>query len=228
MKVLMDNYGKRAVGEKAADAISDGMVVGLGTGSTVAYFLTSLAKKIESGLKITAVASSKKTENIALELKIPLIDNQEITHIDITVDGADQITSDKMMIKGGGGALLREKIVATSSKELLVIVDETKVSENLGNIILPIEIEPFAYLSTLYKINAHGFKGELRIDGNTPYLSDGGHLIYDITLNEILEDPLKTHQKLIGIPGVIETGLFFNIAGRVLIGKGNGEVEIWQ
>ena len=217
------DIGKRAAGVQAADFIQDDMIVGIGTGSTAYYFIEALAGRCKEGLKITAVASSDHSKALAQKMHIPLVKTDDISLLDITVDGADEIDREKRMIKGGGGALLREKIVASSSREMVVIVDRSKVCEKLGAAKLPVEIVPYLSSATIYKINAHGYKGELR-----DFKTDGGHIIYDIHFENLIEDPVKVHDELIKIPGVVETGLFFDIAGRVVIGDKTGETEIWQ
>ncbi len=212
---------KRLAGEKAASFIEDGMIIGLGTGSTAMYFIQRL---IERKLKITAVTSSKRSEELAKKGGIPLIDINTITLIDITVDGADEIDAEKRMIKGGGGALLREKIIASMSKEMIVIVDQTKLVSELGACKLPVEIVPFAHPATIHKLQARGYKGELRLNGRTPYLTDNGNYIYDIQLHRC--HPEEDHIAILQIPGVVETGFFLNYAGRVVVGFLDGTVQV--
>jgi len=219
---------KEAAGAFAAEAIKEGMTVGVGTGTTAFFFIKALGFRCRNGLNIKALASSQASYELLKTEGIPLLSFDETPTLDITVDGADEITKDKHMIKGGGGALLREKIVAASSREMLVIVDEGKVKEKLGAAKLPIEIIPFYHEATLHKVNAHGYRGTIRGDKGGVFRTDGGHFIYDITLENPLDDPIKTHELLLNIPGVIETGIFYNLAGRVVIGKGDGEVELWQ
>lgn len=148
---------KKAIGEKAADLIQEGMIVGLGTGSTAYWFIESLIERHKKGLNIQVVASSKKSLEQARKGKLPLIDIDSLSFLDITVDGADEIDPEKRMIKGGGGALLREKIVATMSREMVVIVDESKLVQKLGKQKLPLEILPFGHKGTLHHINQLGF-----------------------------------------------------------------------
>ena len=217
---------KRAAGIAAADFIESGMIVGLGTGSTVFYFINRLIERVQEGLEIQVVSSSLRSENQAKDGGIPIVDVNAITSIHITVDGADEIDPEKRMIKGGGGALLREKILANTSREMIVIVDESKVVEKLGNHPLPVEILPFGREATIDKIKKLGFQGSLRkYNNNGPYVTDNGNLIYDIHFEALRDDPESDHEKLIRVPGVLETGFFFNLAGRVLIGKQNGEVD---
>ncbi|GAB4225673.1 MAG: ribose 5-phosphate isomerase A [Chlamydiales bacterium] len=222
------NIAKQAAGKAAASLIENGMTVGLGTGSTAAYFIEELAKRCLEGLTIDCVTTSKKTKQIAEGFSLPLIDIELVKEIDITVDGADEIDRRKFMIKGGGGALLREKIVARASREMIVIVDESKCVKMIGNLFpLPIEVFVFGYHWTLKHLEECGLSGELRtIKSDTPYTTDNGNYIVDISLKKGIEDPKALHHKLCEIPGVIETGLFFDLAGRVVIGKNTGEVDI--
>lgn len=218
---------KKWVGYKAAELIEDRMIVGLGTGSTVYYFIEKLIDRVRNGLQITAVSSSIRSVDQALKGNIPLIDINALSYIDITVDGADEIDAHKRMIKGGGGALLREKIIASISKEMIVIVDETKVCQQLGNCKLPIEITPFAHAVTLKKIQRLGYDCKERLINNTSlYITDNGNYIVDITFDQPIDHPLSIHENIKKIPGVIETGFFFDLAGRVIIGFSDGQVVI--
>ncbi|CCB88668.1 ribose 5-phosphate isomerase A [Simkania negevensis] len=217
---------KKRAGEKAAEWIEDGMLVGLGTGSTVYYFIEKLIHLCKEGLNITVVSSSIRSFEQAQKGGIPTANMNTVTQIDITIDGADEIDCQKRMIKGGGGALLREKILANSSKEMVVIVDESKVVEKLGKRALPVEILPFGYSATIEKIQVLGFRGEMRTTNEGKfYITDNGNYIYDILFQELRESPEEDHDRLIHVPGVLETGFFFNLAGRVLIGESSGNLK---
>jgi ribose 5-phosphate isomerase A len=220
----MIEKAKKSAGEKAVDFIQDHMVVGIGSGSTISYFIEHLGQRCKDGLVIKAVASSFASTKIAQQAGIPLLNPDVVAEIDVMVDGADEIDAEKRMIKGGGGALLREKILAFSSREMVVIVDDTKVVEKLGKGKLPVEILPFAYPLTIQKIQC---RGELRKreDGDLFY-TDNGNLIYDIEFDCLRKHPEEDHEKLIRIPGVIETGFFFGLAGPILIGHADGTVTI--
>ena len=215
---------KRVAGEKAASFIENGMIVGLGTGSTAAYFIEHLIQRCKKGLKITAVASSTRSQELAKKGGIPLIDINTITLIDITVDGADEIDPEKRMIKGAGGALLREKIVASMSKEMVVILDEKKLVPHLGSCKLPVEIIPFAHPATIAKLKKRGYTGELRLKDQSPYLTENGNYIYDIELSKCR--PEEDHEAILQVPGVVETGFFLDYAGRVVIGFLDGNLEV--
>ncbi len=221
---------KKAVGYKAASFIEDGMVVGLGTGSTAKYFIERLIERQKTeNLRIQTVASSTRSLELAKEGGLPILDINTITSIDITVDGADEIDNEKRMIKGGGGALLREKIVASMSRELIIIIDESKKSSLLGHKKLPVEVVPFASQATLYKIHKLGWTAYFRkeSEGSTKYyITDNGNYIIDIFFASPLEHPEKEHAILKDIPGIVETGFFFHLAGRVITSYHDGQVIV--
>lgn len=217
---------KQAAGYAAVNFIQNGMIVGLGTGSTAYYFTLKLSDRCREGLKIFAVPTSEKTLKLAKENNIPLIDINTITRIDITVDGADEIDSQKRMIKGGGGALLREKIIAEMSETMVVVVDEYKLVKHLGKFPLPVEIVPFAYRFTISKIEELGYAGAIRLDEKgEKYITDNGNYIFDIHFTS-LSSPEIENNKILNITGVVETGFFFNLAKKVIIGFEDGRVEI--
>jgi ribose 5-phosphate isomerase A len=218
---------KKAVGYKAAELVQDGMHIGLGTGTTVFYFIERLIHRCQQGLNIRAVASSQRSLVQAKQGRIPLLRVEEVTSLDLTVDGADEIDSEKRMIKGGGGALVREKIVASMSQEMIVIVDESKLVSSLGKSKLPVEILPFARTATMHHITKAGYQGEFRkkSDGGL-YITDNGNLIIDIHFQTLREDPEKDEHTLRKIPGVVDTGFFFHLAGRVIVGFEDGQVVI--
>lgn len=203
------------------------MLVGLGTGSTAAFFIEALGKRCQAGLKISAVATSQQSTRQAQQLGIPLKDPNTIISLDITVDGADEIDHHKNMIKGGGGALLREKLLAQSSKEMIVIIDETKLVNHLGDHPLPIEMTPFVYRTTLHRLEMLGYQGTLRMnrEGNL-FVTDNGNYIFDIQYSAPILDPQKEQERLKSMTGVIETGFFFHLAKRVIIGYEDGFVKI--
>ncbi|MDJ0651778.1 MAG: ribose 5-phosphate isomerase A [Simkaniaceae bacterium] len=220
---------KKVAGYAAAELVKSGMVLGLGTGSTVFYFINRLLERMKEGLFVQAVSSSIRSEKQAKEGGILFADIDTITTVDMIIDGADEINKDKQMIKGGGGALLREKVLADISKEMVVIVDESKVVEKLGKHDLPVEILPFAHKAIIEKIRKLGFHGTLREHNeNGPFITDNGNMIYDIHFESFREDPEKDHEKLIRIPGVLETGFFFHLAGRIIVGKSDGTVDLWS
>jgi ribose 5-phosphate isomerase A len=221
-----DDVSKQAAGNLAAQWIEDGMRVGLGTGSTATFFIKALAKRCQQGLNIQAVASSKESHELAVKLKIPLLDINLVTSLDMTVDGADEIDLKKQMIKGGGGALLREKIIASMSQEMVVVVSNAKVVQKLGSFPLPVEIAPFGWPGTLKRLLDCGFQGSLRGTQNTPFITDNGNYIVDIQSALYGREPDVVLSQLKSIPGVLEVGLFLDLAGRVIIGYGDGKVEV--
>lgn len=227
MNFKNNKNAKKAAADAAIQFVKQDMVIGLGTGSTAAYFIEALGKLKNEGLKFTAVATSNASYDLAKSLGIHMIDIDSITSLDLVVDGADEIDSHKQMIKGGGAALFREKIVANMAKEMIVIVDESKVVDYLGNFPLSIEITPFAFKATMQQIERYGSSATLRLtsDGLT-LKTDNGNYIVDLKLHYPCENPEIMNVKLKLIPGVCETGLFINMAGRVIIGYVDGRVKI--
>lgn len=195
---------KQVVGEKAANYINDGMVVGLGTGSTVFYTIQKLGQLIKEGLSIKGIPTSGATEKLAREAGIPLTTFSEINNIDIAIDGADEIDPSLNLIKGGGGALLREKIIARTAKKFIVIADSTKNVNRLGSSFrLPVEVVPFGIEMTEKHIRELGFISDLRMNGNTFYKTDNGNFILDCHLDKNF-NPKKVEIDLNNIPGVVE------------------------
>lgn len=224
---IQEQIAKKAAGYAAIDFVKEGMTVGLGTGSTATFFIEKLIERCREGLRIQAVATSARSEAKARAGGIEIIDINTLSSIDLTVDGADEIDQQKQMIKGGGGALLREKIVASMSKEMIVVVDEHKLVPRLGKFPLPVEIIPFAYRATIHRIERLGFHGQLRQDSSGElYLTDNNNYIYDIKFDQYIEHPVDLHHFLREIVGVVESGLFIHLAGRVIVGYDDGKVEI--
>jgi ribose 5-phosphate isomerase A len=214
---------KRIAAEKAVDYVQDGMVVGLGTGSTAFWAIQKIGSRVKDGLKIKAVATSINTENLARELGIPLISVSETDGIDITIDGADEVDEEWNLIKGGGGALLREKIIASYSKELIVIIDESKRVKRLGAFPLPVEIVRFGYEVTQKKLRALGCIPKIRIIENKPFITDNGNYMVDCEFGSI-DNPRELHSMINMIPGVVDNGLFIHIATKVIVGFENGSI----
>ncbi len=218
---------KEAAGQQAAQWVQEGMLVGIGTGSTAAFFIDHLAKRVQGGLKIQAVATSIESEEHARRVGIEILSIDEISRIDLTVDGADEIDLKKRMIKGGGGALLREKIVASNSDEMVVIVDDEKCHDELGGVKLPVEVAPFGAQLTLKKITRLGLQANLREnEEGSLYLTDNHHYIIDIEPSDSFAKAEELEERLKAIPGVLETGFFIQMAGRVIVGHADGTVEI--
>lgn len=218
---------KKAAGIAAAGLIENGMIVGLGTGSTADFFIDALIERCKKGLQIQAVSSSEASAKRALLGGIPIFDLNEVTHIDITVDGADEIDPMKRLIKGAGGAHVREKILASSSSEMVVIADESKLVDRVGKGKLPVEILSYGSLSTKKKLERLGYSGKWRLQENgTIYLTENGNILLDIEFKSPPLFPEQDHAHITHVPGVVDTGFFFNLAGRIVIGYFNGKVEI--
>lgn len=217
---------KALLGREAALMAQDGMLVGLGTGSTADCLIDSLITRCKNGLKINAVSSSLRSLERAQKGGIPVWNMDEVTDIDLTIDGADEVDPEKNLIKGKGGALLREKILASTSRKMVVIVDEGKLVKKLGMSGLPVEILAFGYKATINKIEKLGFQGALRkkAEGSV-YFSDNGNYIFDIQPKAAFVNPKEVENSLIQIPGVIDTGFFFKMASEVLVGYSDGRIE---
>lgn len=213
---------KQLVGEKAVEYIKDGMVVGLGTGSTAYYTIKKLGELVRYGMNITGVPTSEQTAVLAKEEGITLVDFKDLIVIDVAIDGADQVDSDLNLIKGGGGALLREKIIANAASTFIVIADSSKRANQLGAFPLPVEVLPFGAEITSRKIAALGCKPKLRVSEGQPFITDNGNYILDCDFERI-ESPGDLEMKLNMIPGVLENGLFVNSAARMITVE-NGEV----
>ena len=216
---------KEVVGKEAVKYVEDGMIVGLGTGSTVFYFVHALADKVKEGLNIQMVSTSIQTVELAKSLGLNIKELEEIDHIDLAVDGVDEIDKNFNAIKGGGAALFREKIVADIAKEVIWIYDESKDVEKLGKFNLPVEILPFGYSHTVRKLTEAGLNpvirkkdGEILITDNHNYIADL-HLGYGFDIEVVKE-------KLANIVGVVEHGLFLNMCKLCIKGTPEGAVII--
>jgi ribose 5-phosphate isomerase A len=214
---------KRAAALAAVDYVKDGMVVGLGTGSTAKHLVMALGEKVRAGLQIRGVSTSQETASLAAHCGIALIDHETRWSIDVAIDGADQVDPSFNLIKGGGGALLKEKIVAASAKQFVVLVDHTKrVSVLGGTFPLPIEVVPFGWGSTSRKIETltQG-RVVLRESSGTPFRTESGNLIVDVHLARI-DKPHELEIALNHIPGVVETGLFVGRTDVLIVGTPHG------
>jgi ribose 5-phosphate isomerase A len=211
---------KQLAAEKSIEFIKDGMILGLGTGSTVFFLVHKLAELVKQGLSVTCVSTSNQTSGLAKSLGIKISNLNEVDKIDLTIDGADEVDRSLNGIKGGGGALLYEKIVATSSKKVIWIIDSSKYVKKLGKFPLPIEIISFGSKQMLKRFDELGFNPAIRKNGNLDFITDSGNLIVDLHLNEI-EDAINLERQIKLMPGVVEVGLFNNIADMIVIGKDN-------
>src|SRR5579864_5047662 len=217
---------KEAAARASLQFIQDGQVVGLGTGSTAAYFIKLLAEKVRNGLRIRGIPTSVRSLELAKSLGIPLTTLEECQEIAVTVDGADEVDPELRLIKGGGGALLREKIVASATKQFIVVADESKQVARLGKFPLPVEVIKFAEALVAKRITALGAEVKLRADveGN-PYVTDENNHILDCRFGEI-RDADGLARKLSEMPGVVEHGLFIGMASVALFARGSEVIEL--
>jgi ribose 5-phosphate isomerase A len=227
----MSDSLKRRAAEAALDFVEDGMRLGLGSGSTAAHFVRLLGGRVHAGLKIVGVPTSARTEKIAREAGVPLTTLDETPELDLDVDGADEIGPSLAMIKGGGGALLREKIVANASRRMIVIADAGKCVAELGAFPLPIEVVTFGLKATTRAIErAAGELGlrvaiALRTREGMPFETDCGNQVLDASFGRI-PNPEALADRLAGIPGIVEHGLFLGFADLALIASPEGVAEL--
>ncbi|MGB5556917.1 MAG: ribose-5-phosphate isomerase RpiA [Paracoccaceae bacterium] len=224
---------KFVAAKRATEFVADGMKVGLGTGSTAAWLVKCLGERVrEEGLKISGVPTSSRTAELARQVGIKVISLDEARWLDVTIDGADEFDHELNLIKGGGGALLHEKLVATASDQMIVIADVTKKVDQLGAFPLPIEVIPFGWQTTkalveetLHAMDVMGQKTTLRMNGDRPFVTDEGNHILDLHLTRI-GNARQLSLVLNQIPGIVENGLFIDICDVVVIGHGDGRVEV--
>lgn len=216
---------KKLVAEEAVNRyVKDGMNVGLGTGSTAYFAIKRIGDLVAEGYDLTCVATSVQSEELAKECGIRVVDLDEIDHLDVTIDGADEVDPKMQLIKGLGGALLREKIVAAATLKEIIIADESKIVEKLGTKApLPVEVLRFGHMHTKFALERQGCKAELRMRDGEPFVTDGGNYIYDCRFQGI-DNPFFLESRIDVIPGVVENGLFLNTAFDVLISSEDGSV----
>jgi ribose 5-phosphate isomerase A len=217
---------KQVAGAEAARRVEDGMLLGLGTGSTAEHFVRAVAMRIQAeGLKVEGVPTSLRTEALARELGIPLREASFVSQIDLTVDGADEVDPNLQLIKGGGGALLREKVLASISTREIILIDPSKRVEVLGvRFPLPVEVLPFARAAVERGLRGAGLDPVLRVRDRAPVLSDNGNLIFDCKSSGI-RDPRALERELLLLPGLIEVGLFCDLTSELIVGFSDGRVE---
>lgn len=223
--------GKIAAAGKAIEYVEDGMKLGLGTGSTAAWLVKLLAQRTkDEGLKVDCCATSEVTTELAESLGIKIHKLDDLGALDLAIDGADEFDPQFNLIKGAGGALLREKIVEAMAERFVVITDASKEVQNLGAFTLPVEVVQFSWQTTALLIEdtlkTHDVDGRqfARRGGETPFITDEGHFIFDLDLKKI-SNPTLLHDCLLLIPGVVETGLFLDMATDVVVGSGDGTVR---
>ena len=223
---MANDQEKEAAARASLRFVKDGHVVGLGTGSTAAYFIKLLGEEVKNGLRVRGIPTSIRSRELALSLGIPLVTLDDCQEIDVTVDGADEVDPHLRLIKGGGGALLREKIVASATRQMVVVADASKQVQRLGKFPLPVEVIRFAQALVAKRIVAMGAEVQLRRDaaGNA-YLTDENNHILDCRFGEIL-DPNRLARELSEMPGVVEHGLFIGMASVALLARGSEIVEL--
>lgn len=223
------NRQKRAAAEAAARFIEDGMVVGLGTGSTAEYFIRALGERVAAGLTVVGVPTSQWAASLARSCGIPLTDLQSSGRIDITVDGADEIDRATLSsLKGRGGAMVREKLVAIASERVVLIADESKLVDRLGfSHPVPVEVISFGWLVPAIQLDRLGGQARLRTiePGTSPFISDNGNLVLDVAFGPI-DHPVELARSIKAITGVVDHGLFIDIADSALIGTTRGVTTI--
>lgn len=214
---------KQLVGIEAASYITDGMIVGLGTGSTAYYFIEELGRRVrDEHLQITGVPTSFASKQQAIDCQIPVATIDEVPYVDIVVDGADEVSAEFHGIKGGGAALLFEKIVASNSKQVIWIVDESKLVEHLGNFPLPVEVIPYGEEQLFSYFNSQEYHPTFRLDADgEKLLTDCKHHIIDLHLDEI-RAPHALADELDHLVGVVEHGLFLDMAHTIIVGTADG------
>ena len=212
---------KKAAAEKALELVQDGMLLGLGSGSTVRYFTEGVGRLIADGMKVRGVPTSRATAELAAEHGIPVV-TELVGPIDLAVDGADEVDGSLNLIKGRGGALFREKLVAAAAKRFIVVVDESKLVKQLGVGVLPVEVLPFLWRTTAERLTALGVSLTVRGGEETPFITDNGNLILDVTVADGIDDPGDFGMGLKKIVGVVEHGLFVDMTDTCIVADRDG------
>lgn len=215
---------KTAAAQASVLELENGMVVGLGSGSTAELVIAAIGGRVKEGLRITGIPTSEKTAQLASRWNIPLTTLEECASVDVTIDGADEVEQRTLnLIKGGGGNLLREKLIAVASARMIVVVDERKLSVQLGTLsFVPVDVVPFGWKTTARRLEQLGAQPKLRrnLQGET-FLTDGGHYVLDCFFGSI-DDSHVLQEKLDGVVGVVEHGLFLDLATQVYVGGADG------
>jgi ribose 5-phosphate isomerase A len=216
---------KRTAAEKALELVQDGMLLGLGSGSTAKYFTEGVGRLVESGMKLRCVPTSRATAELAAELGIQIV-QELVGAIDLAVDGADEVDPVLNLIKGRGGALFREKLVAEAAKRFVVIVDDSKLVKQLGVAELPVEVFPFLWRTTAQRLTALGASLTVRGGEETPYITDNGNLILNLTIDGGIKDAAALADALKNTTGVVEHGLFIGLTDTVIVAGPEGPKAI--
>jgi len=217
------DHEKRAAAEAALELVRDGMTLGLGTGTTAAWFVRALGERVRGGLRVRGVPTSNATRALALSLGIELCTLADVATLDLAVDGADEIDPALRLMKGAGGALFYEKVIASAAARFVVIADGSKEVARLGGVPLPVEVAPFALPLVERRIRSLGGEPVLRMAGDRPYVTDGGHQLLDVRID--LSHPAAVATSLREIPGVVEHGLFLDMADLALIARDGSITE---
>jgi ribose 5-phosphate isomerase A len=212
---------KAQAADLALELVRPGMLLGIGTGTTMRFFIERLGRRVAQGLNVAGVPTSRESAEIASSLGVPLVDDPT-RRIDLAVDGADEVAPDLGLIKGRGGALTREKLVAVTAQRFIVIVDDSKLVDHLGRSALPVEVVPFFWRLTAARLVGLGSEWRLRQNGTTPYVTDNGNLILDLQFPEPLADPAALAVRLKQTVGVIEHGLFLGLATAAIVSSADG------
>ncbi|HZU15010.1 MAG TPA: ribose-5-phosphate isomerase RpiA [Candidatus Dormibacteraeota bacterium] len=212
---------KRAAARRALELVESGMLLGIGSGTTARFFIQALGERVATGLRVSAVATSRQSEELARSLGIAVIDDPS-QPIDLAVDGADEIDPQLRLIKGHGGALFREKLVASSARRFIVIADASKLARRLGRTFVPVEILPFLWRQTARRLAALGAEVRLRAGPDGPYRTDNGNLILDLTFAGGIEDPEGVATAIKVTTGVLEHGLFLGLATGAIVAEPQG------
>jgi len=221
---MVSSNNKQRAAAAAAELITDGMILGLGTGTTASYLVQILGERVRQGLRIQGVPTSEATRQLAIAEGVPLTTLEEQPVLDLCLDGADEVDPDLNLIKGGGGALLREKIVASAARQRIIMVDVSKCVDCLGAFSLAVEVIPFGWEVTRRQLEQFGGVPTLRQREGRPFVTDQGHYIIDCALSRIEDVPKLNHQ-LNQLPGVVENGLFVDMTDRLIIGSPDGITE---
>ncbi len=216
---------KKAAAAKALELVKDGMLIGLGSGSTAMYFTEGVGRLVAEGMRLHGVPTSRATAELAAENGIPIV-TELVGQIDLTVDGADEVDPALSLIKGRGGALFREKLVAAASKRYVVVVDESKVVKRLGEGVLPVEVLPFLWRTTAERLIALGASLRVRGGEEVPYITDNGNVILDLTFDGGIKDAAALADALKKTTGVVEHGLFVGMTDTCIVGGQDGPLVV--
>jgi ribose 5-phosphate isomerase A len=212
---------KRAAAEKALELVRDGMLLGLGSGTTVRYFTEGVGRLVAGGMKVRGVPTSRATAELAAGCGIPVVEDL-VGMIDLSVDGADEVDPNLNLIKGRGGALFREKLVAAASKRFVAVVDESKLVDHLGAGVVPVEVLPFLWRTTAARLAVVCAGLKLRGGEEQPYVTDNGNLILDLTFADVIGDPYVAGNYIKGLVGVVEHGLFVGMTSTCIVAGADG------